>query len=178
MVEIELGIGSRINHPTHGKGVVTQINPFTYSVMFIDEGEKRIKKDDPDVKIIERIEPDEDPVSLLDVEIILTNILKKWAGEPPVVHLGERWKKGTLIMQPFDDSLKPKEIPIENFFHKIVMLRDRLRVMEQKINSNKKLDDDDKIDLQQYITRIYGTLTTFNVLFKLKDDQFKGESSR
>ena len=71
--------------------------------------------------------------------------------------------------------LKPKEIPIDDFFHKIVMLRDRLRVLEQNINSNKKLSDEEKVNIQQYITRCYGSLTTFNVLFKNKEQWFVGE---
>ena len=79
-----------------------------------------------------------------------------------------------MILRPADSNLADKEIPINTFWHKIVMLRDRLRVMEQKINSSKDLDDSLKIDLQQYITRIYGSLTTFNVLFASKDQQFKG----
>lgn len=92
--------------------------------------------------------------------------------------LGDRWINGTLYLQPRDSTAIPKEIPIETFFHKIVMLRDRLRVLEQNINSNKKLSDEDKINLQQYITKIYGTLTTFNVLFRDPDDHFVGESQK
>ena len=90
--------------------------------------------------------------------------------------MGDKWKNGTLILKPSDDSLKSKEIPIETFFHKIVMVWDRVRVMEQRINSSKLLSDDDKVSLQQYITRIYGSMTTFNILFKNKDDHFKGGS--
>ena len=86
-------------------------------------------------------------------------------------------KNGQMILKPADTALKEKEIPIEVFFHKIVMLRDRLRVMEQRINAHKSLSDEDKIDLQQYITRIYGSLTTFNILFKHQSDQFVGEKS-
>ena len=81
-----------------------------------------------------------------------------------------------MFLQPEDKNLKPKEMPIEAFFHKIVMVRDRLRVMEQRINAS-KLEEEEKINLQQYITRIYGSLTSFNVLFKNKEDQFVGEKS-
>jgi len=102
-------------------------------------------------------------------------ILQLWNGVGDVVRLGDRWLGGKLIIQPADKSLKPKEIPVEDFFHKIVMLRDRLRVMEQQINAHKKLSDEDKVNLQQYITRIYGTLTTFNVLFRNKEQWFVGE---
>ena len=104
-------------------------------------------------------------------------ILRKWSAQNEIVPLGDRWQGGTLILQPADTSQKSKEIPIEGFFHKIVMLRDRLRVMEQRINAHKKMSDEDKVNLQQYITRIYGSLTTFNVLFKHKSDQFKGSGS-
>ncbi|MCB9233685.1 MAG: hypothetical protein H6581_18655 [Bacteroidia bacterium] len=172
------GIGSRISHPDFGKGVVTGINSLTYSVTFIDSGEEEIAKNDDRIMIIERIDPDHDQVSLWDVEQSLLGILKKWAGEPGLVPLGQKWRKGTILMQPFDRSLKPKEVPIDDFFHKIVMLRDRLRVMEQKINASKGLEEDEKVELQQYITRIYGTLTTFNVLFDDRDHYFVGSSSK
>ena len=95
-----------------------------------------------------------------------------------IIPIADKYKGGTLLLKPKDVSLSDKEIPIDTFFHKIVMVRDRIRVMEQKINSSKILDDQDKIDLQQYITRVYGSLTTFNVLFKNTSQSFKGESSK
>jgi hypothetical protein len=94
------------------------------------------------------------------------------------VPLGDRWTGGQLVLKPASDTLQERAIPISTLFHKIVMLRERLRVLEQKINAHPKLSDEDKIDLQQYITRIYGTLTTFNLLFKNRADHFVGEGGR
>jgi len=90
--------------------------------------------------------------------------------------LATRWQQGTLFMQPADSSLQPKEVPLETFFHKIVMIRNNLRVLEQKVNASDTLSEADKFELQQYITRCYGSLTTFNILFKNKDDQFRTSS--
>ncbi len=87
--------------------------------------------------------------------------------------IAERFKGGTLVIQPKDVNLQSKEIPLDAFFHKIVMARDRLRVLEQKLNSS-SIPDADKVELQQYITKVYGSLTTFNVLFRDKDDRFVG----
>jgi len=167
-----LGIGSRINHSEYGKGVVTNVTSRMYWVTFIENGLETIDIDS-EFEVIEHAEDVVDTVSFFDVESSLVQILKKWSDTSEVVHIGDKWKGGNLILEPGDIALQSKEIPIETFFHKIVMVRDRLRVMEQKINSS-NLDEQEKIDLQQYITRIYGSLTTFNVLFKLKDQQFKG----
>ena len=88
--------------------------------------------------------------------------------------MADKWQGGTVLLQPADSSLKPKEIPIDGFFHKIVMVRDKLRVLEQKVNASKGLSDQEKVDMQGYITRAYGSLTTFNILFADRSDQFRG----
>jgi hypothetical protein len=172
-----LGIGSRINHPEYGKGVVTNVTSKMYWVTFIDNGLETIEVDS-DFEIIDAAEDEVDTISFYEMERSLRGILKKWSDVSEIVPIADKYKGGTLVLQPKDTNLSNKEIPIDTFFHKIVMLRDRLRVMEQKINSSTVLDDQDKIDLQQYITRCYGSLTTFNVLFKNNSQQFKGESSK
>lgn len=171
-----LGIGSRIDHPEFGKGVITNVTSIHYWVTFMDKGLETIEIDD-DFEVIEALEDDVDSVSFFDVESSLVKILEKWSDTHGKVAIADKWRKGKLILEPGDTTAN-KEMPIDTFFHKIVMVRDRIRVMEQKINSSKNLDDQEKIDLQQYITRIYGSLTSFNVLFKAKSDHFVGERSK
>lgn len=168
-----LGIGSRVKHPAFGDGVVIAAEVIAYRVCFITYGIKLVGKDYSAWEIIDRVEA-EDKVSFTEAEKSLIKILKTWSDITEIVPLGDKWKNGLMILKPEDSSLKPKEIPIDTFFHKIVMVRDRIRVMEQRINAS-DLSDEEKVNLQQYITRIYGSLTTFNVLFKNKDDQFTGE---
>jgi len=146
-------------------------------VTFINVGIKEIDKTDPqlDEIIPESVTLELETIS--DVERSLLKILRMWSDVNEIVPLGDRWKGGVMLLQPADKSQKPKEVPVDVFFHKIVMLRDRLRVMEQQINAHKILSDEEKVNLQQYITRIYGTLTTFNVLFKNKEHWFVGEKS-
>lgn len=170
-----LGIGSRIDHPEHGKGVVTNVSSKYYWVTFLESGLETIGLD-ADFEVIESVEDEVDTVSFFEVERSLVKILEKWSDTHEKVAIADKWKGGKLILDP-GDVTQNKEMPIDTFFHKIVMVRDRIRVMEQKINSS-NLDDQDKIDLQQYITRIYGSLTSFNVLFKNKSDHFVGEKGK
>ncbi|MBL7738896.1 MAG: hypothetical protein JNK14_06720 [Chitinophagaceae bacterium] len=147
----------------------------TYLISFINHGIKEIDKTDEKLDEIIPENVTEEIETHSEVERSLLKILRLWGGLTENVPLGEKWTKGVMLLQPFDKSLKPKEIPIEDLFHKIVMLRDRLRVLEQNINSNKKLSDEEKVNMQQYVTRCYGSLTTFNVLFKNKEHWFVGE---
>ncbi len=171
-----LGVGSRVKHPAYGDGVVIRLHAVAYDICFSLYGIKLVGKDYDKMEIVEAI-PAEDPVSFSSAEKSLIKILRTYLDGMEEVAIGDRWEGGTLILQPADKSLKAKELPIEDFFHKIVMTRDRLRVLEQRINGNAQLSDAEKVNLQQYITKIYGSLTTFNVLFRYKEHYFTGEKS-
>lgn len=130
--------------------------------------------------VVRRIDPhaevdfDMDRTELKDIfrELLLEEL---GLSDTPI---GDRWTGGELVLKPGRGDTQEKRVPLEAFFHKIVMLRDRLRVLEAKINGNATLSDADKIELQQYVTRCYGSLTTFNVLFREKDDQFVGQKDK
>ena len=175
MEQTTLGIGTRLQHTHFGPGVIVGIKYATYLISFINHGIKEIDKTDDKLDEIIPESITEEIETHSETEKSLLKILRLWGGLTENVPLGDKWIKGMLLLQPADKSMKPKEIPIDDFFHKIVMLRDRLRVLEQNINSHKKLTDEDKVNLQQYITRCYGSLTTFNVLFKNKEQWFVGD---
>lgn len=172
-----LGIGSRVRHPAFGDGVVIRLHKVAYEVCFMLYGIKQVGREYEKWEIIEAM-PAAEGVSFSEAEKSLIKILRSFSDITEEVPLGNRWEGGVMILRPGDETLKDKEIPIETFFHKIVMVRDRLRVMEQRINSSSNLSDEEKVNLQQYITRIYGSLTTFNVLFRYKEDGFVGEKSK
>jgi hypothetical protein len=175
--QLHLGVGSRLQHTQYGPGVVVGVRYATYLISFINHGIREVEKTDPQLDEIIAENVSEEVTTVSETEKSLLRMLRLWGGVSETVPLGDRWNGGTLLLQPHDKSLKAKEVPIEDFFHKIVMLRDRLRVLEQNINSHKKLSDEDKVNLQQYVTRCYGSLTTFNVLFASKDHWFVGEKS-
>jgi hypothetical protein len=174
-----LHIGMKVRHPQYGVGVVKSLTEQTAEIAFEDEDAPR--KIAPASSDLQRAEP---TATMSELEMPLANLIRDTAQavvetlgleqkDVVVEGLATRWQRGTLVMQPADSSLQPKEVPLETFFHKIVMIRNNLRVLEQKVNASEKLSDADKFDLQQYITRCYGSLTTFNILFKNKDDQFR-----
>ncbi len=100
------------------------------------------------------------------------------SSETRPIRMARKWDGGNIIIKPANAEQQSKEIPIDVFFHKIVMVRDRLRVLEQRINAHSTMSDSEKVELQQYVTRIYGSLTTFNVLFADEVDRFKGEGGK
>lgn len=170
-----LSIGTRVRHPQYGDGIILDNSKSFYNIAFPNLGEKAIGRDYEELEVIELAPIPEDRLSIGDVEKVLVDILRRWTDVSEITPLGKKWQGGTMILKPSNPDLKPKEIPIETFFHKIVMVRDRLRVMEQQINKQKGISDEEKVNLQQYITRIYGSLTTFNALFASPEDGFKGE---
>lgn len=178
MEDLSLGIGSRVEHPEFGKGVVIQVYNDVYEITFMDFGVKSIARTFDKLKVLDYRGSEDDLLSFEKVERVFRKLLNSYSDIQQIVTLGEKWKGGMLILKPGRSDLQSKEIPIDAFFHKIVMLRDRVRVMEQKVNASKGLDDEEKVAIQQYITRIYGSLTSFNILFADKEDYFVGEKTR
>ena len=177
-----LAIGMNVRHPQYGEGVVKAITDHTADVLFA-EGRKTIE---PETSEVQPAEPQASVTGLEVplrgfVENIVSHTLAGLGLEKPdaeVQHLGVRWHGGKLVLHPADPALQTKEVPLEVFFHKIVMVRNNLRVLEQKINAHDKLSDGEKVEMQQYITRSYGSLTTFNLLFRNKEDQFGGAGAK
>lgn len=168
--------GMKITHPNHGEGIVEKVSAGSADIRFgnvlrtIDPKLADISVPEPTVKIGEA----EVPLKQF-VESIVESVIDELGVEKAdvsVSELGVRWHNGRIVMHPADASLQPKEVPLETFFHKIVMMRNNLRVLEQKINGHEKLTDGEKVEMQQYITKCYGSMTTFNILFKEKADQF------
>ena len=171
-----LHIGMLVRHPKYGVGTVKTIGERTAEIRFEDA----LRTLDPELSEITAAEPSA-AISGLDVplkqfvESTVEAVIGRLGFEKPdavIEQLGVRWHKGRAVLHPADPTLQTKEVPLEVLFHKIVGIRNQLRVLEQKINAHPQLNDGEKIEMQQYITRCYGSLTTFNLLFKNKEDQF------
>lgn len=176
-MEKTFAVGTRIKHFNYGEGIISKNDTLTFRAIFLRGGEIEFSKLKADFEVLDAIEGAENEipkVSIREVEMMMKFVLDQFNALQYKVDLGQKWLGGTMILQPQNPTLKPKEIPIEAFFHKIVMMRDRLRVLEQNINSHTVLSDEDKVNLQQYITRCYGSMTTFNILFDEKEDLFVG----
>ncbi|WP_167608678.1 hypothetical protein [Maribellus sediminis] len=175
----DLTVGTRVEHPRYGEGIISKDNLTAYEIFFERGGKIEITKRNTDLKVLQANEAaPKSTLSIKEIEKVMSYVLDKYGALNEVVPLGEKWQGGMMKLQPANPELQAKEIPIETFFHKIVMLRDRLRVLEQNINSSKSLTDEEKVDIQQYITRAYGSLTTFNVLFAEKEHYFVGAKTK
>ena len=175
-----LTVGLRVRHPQYGIGTVKAVSEHLAEIRFDDA----LRSIDPDLGEVTLAEPSL-AVTGLDislrqfVESTIETVVDRLGVEKPdavVDQLGARWQKGKAVLHPADPTLQTKEVPLEVFFHKVVGVRNQLRVLEQKINAHPVLSDGEKIEMQQYITRCYGSLTTFNLLFKNKEDQFSSKA--
>ena len=174
---MEIQIGSKIEHDRYGVGMVSEVGITNMKIIFVKGGEMSFAKNNEEIEILSTPENagGGSSVDLKAIEEMITYVLDKYSSLSEVVELGERWEGGEMTLTPGEEGLQSKSIPIETFFHKIVMARDRLRVLEQNINSHSKLTEEEKVNLQQYISRIYGSFTTFNILFKNEEDQFSSK---
>src|SRR5262245_36421236 len=171
-----LSVGMKVRHPQYGTGTVKALTETMADIQF-DDAKRTIA---PEAAGIQAAEPQANvsglgmPLKQFVEESLASAVQKLGLEKPDSVadKLGQRWHNGKLVLHPSDPTLQTKEVPLETFFHKIVMVRNQLRVLEQKINAHEKLSDAEKVEMQQYITKSYGSLTTFNVLFKEKEDQF------
>ncbi|MCB0794663.1 MAG: hypothetical protein KDB88_07990 [Flavobacteriales bacterium] len=173
-----LALGARVHHPSFGNGAVYDLDDRTVHVFFKEHGEQAISRSFEGLRVVAPgPEPDreEEGLDLDGVKDALREVLEELDVPARPIEMAARFVGGTLELRPADAGLRSKEVPIEDFFHKIVMMRDRFRVLEQKINAHSGLSEQDKVELQQYITRCYGSLTTFNVLFADKEDHFVGQ---
>jgi hypothetical protein len=175
-----LTVGLRVKHPQYGIGTVKAVSEHLAEIRFDDA----LRSIDPDLGEVTPAEPSL-AVSGLEislrqfVESTIETVIDRLGVEKPdavVEQLGAKWQKGKAVLHPSDPALQTKEIPLEVLFHKIVGIRNQLRVLEQKINAHSILSDAEKVEFQQYVSRCYGSLTTFNVLFKTKEDQFSSKS--
>ncbi len=169
-------VGMKVLHPDYGVGTVKSVSEHLADIRF-DSGLRTLAPEQCDLKPAEaeaELKGLTAPLSALISETVAAMVreLGLERDSSVVEKLAARWQKGTLVLRPSDAALQSKETPLEVFFHKIVMMRNNLRVLEQKINGHPQLSDAEKVEMQQYITRCYGSMTTINILFKDKEDQF------
>lgn len=174
-----LPVGTRVSHDKYGEGIISRNNALTYKIIFVRGGEMEFSKTAVSLEVLEANDAEDDTpkLNIREFKQVLTQILSEYNGIEHKVELGRKWQGGTIVLRPANSDLAQKEMPIETFFHKIVMMRDRLRVLEQNINSSRNLSDEEKVNIQQYISRIYGSMTSFNILFEDKEDYFVGVKS-
>jgi hypothetical protein len=173
-----LHVGMKVRHPQYGVGTVKTISEQTAEVRF-DDAQRTVAPEAAGLQPAEaqvEVSGLSQPLKVFVEETVRAAVAALGLEKPDAVvdELAVRWHNGKLVMRPADTSLQTKEVPLEVFFHKIVMMRNNLRVLEQKLNAHEKLNEAEKIEWQQYITKCYGSMTTFNLLFRSKEGQFGG----
>jgi hypothetical protein len=168
------GVGTLISHPSLGRGRVVGYEGESYVIVFRGGESRRVPWQYGELKVDEL---GGDP-EIERMKQAVREVLEDHGWVDAEVEMSGRWLGGRLRMIPGKEDTQARDIPLEQFFAKIVGIRDRLRVLEQKINSHQKLSDEDKLELHGYISRCYGSLTTFNLLFGAKESQFKGTGGR
>ena len=170
----------RVRHPNYGLGTVRALDDQSATVQFDDGIRRQVSPE------ASGVQPAEAQASLSGMELPLGQLIAETVKavadrlgieQPGAVReeLAARWHGGKVVFHPSDPTLATKEVPVDAFFHKIVMMRNNLRTLEQKLNGCDKLTDAEKFDWQGYITRCYGSMTTFNVFFRRKEDQFNSK---
>ena len=166
----QFGVGSRVVHPSFGVGRVQSYEGNSYVILFRGG----------DIKLVSfafqgmHLEEASGDPELDRIRVVMEEVLSDYGWIDAGIELGARWQGGQVVLEPGKSDTQAKEIPMEMFFKKIIGIREKLRVLEQKINNHKSLDEAEKLELEGYITRCYGSLTTFNVLFANKELGFKG----
>jgi hypothetical protein len=163
---MDLRPGMQVRHAELGLGDVKVLTEKNVEVLFND-GRKTLTEEQ-----VAGLKPAEPTARLDVVDATAEKLNLKVDDDEYMPQLAPRWVGGRIVLHPHDPSLATKEVDLETFFRKVVMVRDNLRVLEQKINAHPKLNDAERIELQYYITKSYGSLTTFNLLFKEKEQTF------
>ena len=162
-----------------GIGVICNLSNEYYKIYFSTLDElKELDRDFEGLEVVDKVEAEVPAIELRDIEKAVEAIMLKYADNNKPVALASKWVGGTIEIKPGDTELQGKVIPTRTFFSKVIAVREKLRVLEQNINNHDKLDEAEKLHLQQYISRAYGSLTTFNVLFADKEEHFKGMSGK
>ena len=175
----DMHIGMHITHPDLGVGEVIGLGRGMAEIEF-ETGRRELSPENSGIEPLQseaHLNGLKMPLDELMKEVVQSTIdcLELERPETVVEDLAQKWQDGRMVLHPKDPKLQPKEIDLETFFHKIVMMRNNLRVLEQRVNNSKQLSETDKFDMQQYISRCYGSMTTFNILFRRKEDQFRSK---
>lgn len=165
------GVGTIVKHNHFGKGKILGYSGNAYEILFVGNNFKKIAFDSNEMQVITNF----GDADIDKIKLAVKEVLNDYGYLDTEIEIGNKWSGGNLKMTPGKPGTQEKDIPIEVFFKKIIGIREKLRVLEQKINNHPNLTAEEKVEFEAYITRCYGSLTTFNVLFQNKESQFIGQ---